>query len=443
VKTLYLRLCSLAAFVGITVVLASCSRLSSPSPLPAELLGKAAALAPARQDNQRFAPRQEQSNSAYKVLHSFKGGTSDGLWPMAELYALNGVLYGTTNFGGENELGTTFTITSAGNERLIYSFGPDGEYPGNGLIALDGTLYGATAGSPSSGYCDGYGCGTVFKMTTSGNEHELYRFKVGKDGYSPSYAFSALKGALYGTTWGGGSYGGCIGYGCGTIFQVSTSGEERVLYRFKGSPDGEWPYSGMTDVNGTLYGTTLLGGTCQGSSYGCGTVFDVTASGKEHVLYSFKGPPDGEAPYGALTYVNGALYGTTSEGGRSGCNATCGTVFEVSTSGKERILYRFKQVPDANSPVAGLIFLKGAFYGTASAGGSTCDGSSFGCGAVFKVTPTGAETVLHRFKDGQDGAFPRASLTSLNSFIYGTTVYGGVGKTCGEPRCGTVFRISP
>ena len=159
----------------------------------------------------------------------------------------------------------------------------------------------------------------------------LYSFKAGKDGAYPEAPLTNVSGTLNGTTYIGGS--GCVSYGgCGIVFDVSRSGAERVLYRFKGA-DGRAPVAGLTDVNGKLYGTTLHGGSdadCQD----CGTVFDVSTSGKERVLHSFKGlPDDGAYPSAGLINVNGILYGTTASGGSSHCAKSgygCGTVFRIS-----------------------------------------------------------------------------------------------------------------
>src|SRR5579871_4674408 len=110
-----------------------------------------------------------------------------------------------------------------------------------------------------------------------------------------------------------------------------------VLYSFKGgSRDGENPFAGLINVNGTLYGTTAGGGAYCAST-GCGTVFSITTSGVESVLYSFKNDPDGSHPLAGLLNVKGTLYGTTNGGGGIGY----GTVFSITTSGKESMLYSF------------------------------------------------------------------------------------------------------
>ena len=89
----------------------------------------------------------------------------------------------------------------------------------------------------------------------------------------------------------------------GTVFKVSTSGAEHVVYSFKGSPGGAIPYARLVSLNGTLYGTTQYGG-----ANGLGTIFKVSASGKEQVLDSFAGPPaDGQHPVTGMTLVNGVF----------------------------------------------------------------------------------------------------------------------------------------
>jgi uncharacterized repeat protein (TIGR03803 family) len=128
----------------------------------------------------------------------------------------------------------------------------------------------------------------------------------------------AAKGVLYGTTSGGGKNGK------GTVFSVTTSGKETVLHSFAGS-DGEFPAARLTYASGTLYGTTDYGGP-KGCEYGCGTVFSVTTEGSEHVLYSFKGAPDGELPDGGVINAGNTLYGTTQEGGKY----EAGTAFSLT-----------------------------------------------------------------------------------------------------------------
>jgi uncharacterized repeat protein (TIGR03803 family) len=186
-------------------------------------------------------------------------------------------------------------------------------------------------------------------------------------------------------------------------------------------------------VNDKLYGTTETGGAS-----GDGTVFEISTAGKERVIYSFTGKPDGASPQASLISVNGALYGTTTAGGTS----NYGTVFEISRSGKERVVYSFKGGTDGANPAASLINVNGTLYGTTTAGG----GAS-GSGTVFSVNRWGKETVLYGFKGGTDGAVPSASLIDVNGTLYGTTFLGGssgFGTVFKLPlRCGYNFQASP
>ncbi|HYL26908.1 MAG TPA: choice-of-anchor tandem repeat GloVer-containing protein, partial [Candidatus Nitrosotalea sp.] len=173
---------------------------------------------------------------------------------------------------------------------------------------------------------------------TTGNGYKLlYSFQGGTDGEHPSGRLASLNGVLYGLTSIGGS--GCPQYPCGTVFSMTTSGTEAVLYSFQGGNDGANPTGGLLVVNGSLYGTTQNGGTTYGYCYGgCGTVFKVSTSGDEQVLYRFQGGSDGYFPSGDLTALRGVLYGTTSNGGGSGCGGRgCGTVFRITTAGTEKV----------------------------------------------------------------------------------------------------------
>jgi uncharacterized repeat protein (TIGR03803 family) len=215
---------------------------------------------------------------------------------------------------------------------VIRSFkgGTAGIGPVGTLALLKGTLYGVTdeGGAPLSGnLC----CGTVFTARKSGRGTLLYRF-YGTGGLNPS-SVMAFGGALYGTTALGGLRGS-YGMGYGTVFSVSTSGVGHLLYKFAGSPDGDVPIGAPSAANGVLYGTTA-----QGGAHGAGSVYEISTSGTEHVLYSFKGGSDGSSPRAGLTYLDGAFYGVTTGGGLQNCGGGCGTLFRISTSGAEKILY--------------------------------------------------------------------------------------------------------
>jgi uncharacterized repeat protein (TIGR03803 family) len=249
-----------------------------------------------------------------------------------------------------------------------------------------------------------------------------------------------VNGTLYGTTGGGGAYG------FGTVYSVTLGGKEKVLHSFGNGTDGAYPVGDLIDVNGTLYGTTAGGGANGCGSYGyCGTVFSITPGGTEKVLHNFVGAPsDGAGPRG-LTNVGGTLYGTTYTGGAN----TYGTVFKITTSGKESVLYSFAGPPnDGSGPRAGLTNVGGTLYGTTCNGGANASVAYYYClskgdGTVYKITTSGTESVLHSFAGPpSDGLNPLAGLTNVGGTLYGTTFYGGKGR-CSATGCGTVFSIVP
>jgi uncharacterized repeat protein (TIGR03803 family) len=244
----------------------------------------------------------------------------------------------------------------------------------------------------------------------------------GKDGRAPFASLVTANGALVSTTYGGGSSES------GTAYRIDTSGTESVLHNFKGGKDGSLPEAPLLDVSGTLYGTTANGGG-PGQE---GVVFSIGASGGERILHRFGGSGDGANPYAGLTLVNGMLYGTTAAGGaHSG-----GTVFAVTPSGNESVVYSFGSATgDGTTPVARLLDVKGTLFGTTSYGGGNC--GSYGCGTVFKIALSGAESVLHSFKGGKDGALPLEPLIDAGGTLYGTTSLGGA------KNAGTVYTITP
>ncbi len=319
----------------------------------------------------------------------------------------------------------------AASEALVYSFqgSGDGAEPLAGLIDVSGTLYGTTYGS--FGGQDGYG--TVFKITTAGAEKVLYNFGGALGGGNTYAGLTNVDGTLYGTSYGTDPTN-CANAnsGCGTVFQVNSKGVEKTLYTFKGGNDGNGPM-GLLKVGDEFYGTTRLGG-----AHNFGTVFKVTPAGVDTVLYSFKGPAsaDGSDPNGDLILAGGLLYGTTYEGGSNYANQGQGTIFKVTKTGRETVLHAF-QGTDGGYPVGGLIKVGGNFYGATQYGGVGGFGGASGAGTVFSVTPAGAETVLYAFSGANDGSGPYAGLIAVGGVLYGTTYFGG-----GAGNQGTVFRLT-
>lgn len=315
-------------------------------------------------------------NGKVRILHSFQGG-ADGASPSGPLVELGDVLYGTTEYGGNDGDGIVFSITTSGKTRILYSFkgGSDGANPVlAGLLAVHGKLYGTTnAGGESKCHQEGVvGCGTVFVVSTAGHERVLHRFKGKPDGANPAGSLVDSGGTLYGTT----NFGGA--FDTGSVYTITTAGKEHVLYSFKGYPDGAMPNAGLTEYNGSFYGTTTLGGAYQGA----GTVYKVSSAGDEHVLHSFKGAPDGALPYAPLVESNGVLYGTTEDGGSAKVTCLghgivgCGTIFSITTAGDQQVIHRFRG-HDGAYPLSGLVVDKTEFEGGAFAGGSHNNGTLF------------------------------------------------------------------
>ncbi len=375
--------------------------------------------------------------SRYKLLYSFGRKSNDGNAPVADLAASGGALYGTTEFGGTTNArcsigcGTIFRVTASGGTTVTYRFkgGNDGVAPIGALVELNGAFFGTT----SSG---GSGHGTVFEVSSDGkSEKVIYRFKGGTDGSLPAAGLVALNGALYGTTQYGGKRNRVCFKGCGTVFSVGTSGNESVLYAFKGGADGELPAAPLAAAGGVLYGTTQYGGRSTSlCATGCGTVFDVRTDGTKKTIYSFRYTPssgDGAYPAAGVIDVSGSLFGTTIAGGADGD----GAVFALNeSSGAEHVLHSFSCCAtsrDGQYPDSRLIDDGGTIYGT------TRNGGSANLGVLFAMTPSGNESVLYSFAGKPDGGIPDAGLTELGGALYGTTSTGGASSE------GTVFRLSP
>ena len=203
------------------------------------------------------------TNGVLTTLHSFMGG-DDGSNPYGPvMQGSDGAFYGTTGFGGTNDFGTVFKVTTNGDFTSLYSFkgGNDGANPYAGLAqASNGVLYGATLNGGANLI------GTIFKITTNGVYSSIYSFTGGDDG---GYPYGTLllgkNGDFYGTT----SYGA---NSAGSVFKITTNGAVTALYTFTGGNDGGSPHAGlMLATDGSFYGTTYGGGA--GND---GTVFRIT-----------------------------------------------------------------------------------------------------------------------------------------------------------------------
>jgi uncharacterized repeat protein (TIGR03803 family) len=198
------------------------------------------------------------------VIHAFTGGADGGTGSAGRMILRNGHLYGAATTGGTYGSGVVFELTPRGVGewafRTIYSFKgqPDGSFPyGALLFDASGNIYGTTY------YGGANNIGAVYELSPrpigEWNERLLYSFQDGTDGNSPiSNLVFDTAGNLYGTTSEG-------GLGSGTIFKLSPVGggqwTETVVHLFQGPPDGAFAYNGMVvDRFGNFYGATVHGG---------------------------------------------------------------------------------------------------------------------------------------------------------------------------------------
>jgi uncharacterized repeat protein (TIGR03803 family) len=369
---------------------------------------------------------------ALTTLTSFNN--TNGSDPEAVLVqGVDGILYGTTAYGGSDGLGTLFKITTNGAFTALITFhGANGAQPQAGLVqGTDSYLYGTTVANGPVNLV--LGNGTVFKATTNGALSTLYIFGDNNpNGAQPAARLAGANGVFYGTTVFGGTNHG----GFGTVFMLATNGTHTTLASFSGT-NGAYPQAALVaGSDGNFYGTTAYGGANNTTNGGDGTVFRVTTNGVLTVLASL-GTTNGANPIGDLAQgPDGNFYGTAQNGGTNNvANGGNGTVFRITTNGILARLASFRSTNGAN-PAAGLTLgPDGNLYGTASYGG-TNDLASGGDGTVFRVTTNGTLTRLISFGD-TNGANPQAGLTLYtNGSFYGTTAAGGA------IGAGTVFKIT-
>lgn len=302
---------------------------------------------------------------------------------------------------------------------------------------LNGNLYGTTGSGGTSGF------GAIYELTPDGRYSKIYNFCSQTnctDGKYPAGLILAANGNFYGMTEGGGSNNNatCNNDGCGTVFEVTPAGRLITLYSFcslTNCADGSVPLGSLVQgVNGNFYGTTISGGV---HCANCGTVFEITPAGRLTTLHSFCNPQvckDGFQPQAGLVLANdGNFYGTTSQGGAKGN----GTVFRMSPSGAGSILHSFcsqTNCEDGWGPEAPLTQgTDGNLYGTTAGGGSVLEG------VAFQLTLGGTFTTLHAFcsqVNCADGQIPFAPLVQANDGnFYGTTTGGAA--------LGNIFEMTP
>ena len=300
----------------------------------------------------------------------------------------------------------------------------------------EGNLYGTTSAGGSSPDCSGDaypGCGTVFKLDKQGHITVLHSFTGGADGTAPWSLIRDSAANLYGTAVFG-AVPSCY-YGCGTVFKLDAANNMTVVHSFNGL-DGSEPRSLLRDGAGSLYGTSSY---FKDGAYGPGFIFKIDISGNETILYNFKGYPDGSGPWGTLLRdPKGTLtlYGTTLGGGAY----DAGTIFTLTPKRQETIVHSFSGI-DGSIPLSGLIRDEaGNLYGATQLGGDLSCYDGAGCGVIFKFDPAGNLTVLHAFAgypdDGAEGTYGNLVRDSAGN-LYGATPSGGAFNA------GTIYKLSP
>jgi uncharacterized repeat protein (TIGR03803 family) len=352
------------------------------------------------------------------VLYSFTGG-ADGANPYAGVTRdSSGNLYGTTSSGARrsNPYGGVYKLDSAGHFTALANL-PGITYSG---VVRDpaGNLYGAAqSGFPIRPYEYGF----VYEVETSG------KLKLLLDMNNPGWALIPTGGLLQDSA--GNLYGTSSGSipGPGALFKISPSDAVTEVYGFAGGAAGAEPWGRVIrDSAGNFYGTAKAAG-----QFGHGVVYKVDTAHNETVLHNFTGGADGANPVAGLVRDSiGNLYGATPFGGTS----NLGVVYRLDSSGNLTVLHTFTGGADGANPQYGSLVRDSAgnLYGTASNGGAS------NAGVVYKVYPSGNETVLYTFTGGADGAAPYSGvIRDKAGNLYGTTYSGGAYQK------GTIFELKP
>jgi len=333
------------------------------------------------------------------TLHALS--SADGSRAHELVLASDGNFYGTTIFGGANDLGTVFRMSPEGTFTVVADFdGNNGAIPLGGLtIGKDGNLYGTTYRGGTSD------SGTFFQIQPGGPLVTLSSFDPSTGLSHPNSTMrTGLDQSLYGTTEGG------------MTFQASFDGT-LTPWAFVGGD----PQSLIMGNDGKFYGTTLSGGPNH-----AGDIFRLWWPGasldEPHAFTSET------QIYGRLLQgSDGNLYGTINSFG----GACCGAVFSLEKDGA----YRFRIIAtfdgtNGSYPQSGLVEgPDGSFYGTTASGGANNDGT------IFRVTPDGQLTTLVSFERASTGSWLAFDLALENDgHLYGSTLLGG------QYDNGTIFR---
>ena len=365
------------------------------------------------------------SAQTYTVLHNFGDGPTDGIEPVGGVVTDGDTLYGTTFYGGVNDMGTIFSMNMDGSGyTVLRSFGPppDGINPSSAPLLNGDFLYGATQSGGD------HNRGTIYQIKTDGTTYFSRSFEVLPDGARPVGPLAMSSDTVYGMCEEGGTTDD------GIAFSIKTNGTGyTVFHNFAGSPsDGDGPAGGLFLDNGTLYGTTTAGGKYVMDA---GTVFSMAPDGGQKLLHSFSAT-DGMDPTGGLISDGSRLYGMTLFGGQGGSilyyGYGGGTIFALDSDGSNfQTLHEFSST-EGYLPLGGLARDGERLYGTTVAGGNTRATRAPmpfpGSGTIFTLNTDGTGfTTLHSF-DGLilgAGSNPAGVPFLANGSLYGAAQTGG------------------
>ena len=391
------------------------------------------------------------------AMHGFLGSPSDGSNLSTIIQGRDGNFYGTTVTGGPfssncntnlNGCGTAFRMTPGGALTILHNFGSDGAppyplYPYSQMVeASDGNFYGTlTEGTPVPGRLAGGA--VVFRITPVGAVTRM----ADLGGASYGRLIQGTDGNIYGTTGVGGTGADVAGFtGNGAVFRMTLGGSLTYLHAFTGGSDGKNSYGGLIQGrDGNFYGMTALGGANNG-----GTIFRISSSGAFAVLHTFDGGAGGGRPYGPLMQgSDGNFYGTTQFGGGNlshcvseGCGA--GVAFKITPSGAYTVLHAFtgSLTPDLTSPsrTASDGYRPAGGLLQASNGnfyGTTAGGGAHGGGTTFVIMADESYSQIFTFAGNAEGSSPTHTLIEgTDGNLYGTCQYGGAANK------GAIFRMT-
>ena len=288
----------------------------------------------------------------------------------------------------------------------------DGGRPRGGVLWSDGALYGTTWSGGSNSY------GTLFRLGADGTGYAVLKQFSFADG-PPSSPLTLSGATLFGMT-------------DKVVFKINTNGSGYEVLR---NLDSSAPIGRLAVSGTTLYGVTYVGGSSD-----LGTVFKLGTNGSGFsILKHFTGT-DGANPAAGLVLYGDMLYGTTWAGGISsntnwpGGTNNLGVVFQVRTDGSGFAVLKHFQGNDGANPRAELLLSGTTLYGTTTSGGTWPPQ-----GTLFQINTQGTDFRVLKYFTGSDGSNPRAPLSAYGLTLYGTTYSGGTNQ---PQQNGTAFKIN-